>query len=81
MELIQNQKNLDYLAVSLGFHKIFFFKSKSIYILWNSFRWRKSMGLNGELIRFFNRIRWRYWTPYQMMNKCMKELKFLIKKT
>ena len=24
MELIQNQKNLDYLAVSLGFYKIFF---------------------------------------------------------
>ncbi|WP_445737571.1 aminotransferase class I/II-fold pyridoxal phosphate-dependent enzyme [Mariniflexile sp.] len=77
MELMQN-RNLGYLAVSLGFYKTLFSApgtSTSSEIPENE---QKEMGLSDGLIRFSIGLDDDIERTYEMMNGCMKELGILV---
>ncbi|MFD0988844.1 aminotransferase class I/II-fold pyridoxal phosphate-dependent enzyme [Mariniflexile jejuense] len=76
MELMQN-RNLGYLAVSLGFYKTLFSAPGTSTSSEIPLEEQKSMGLSDGLIRFSIGLDDDIERTYQMMNKCMKELKIL----
>ena len=76
MELMQN-RNLGYLAVSLGFYKTLFSAPGTSTSSEISKEEQKAMGLSDGLIRFSIGLDDDIERTYQMMNKCMKELNVL----
>lgn len=76
MELMQN-KNLGYLAVSLGFYKTLFSAPGSSTSSEIPLEEQKEMGLTDGLIRFSIGLDNDIERTYQMMKKCMLDLKIL----
>lgn len=76
MELMQN-KNLGYLAVSLGFYKTLFSAPGSSTSSEIPMEEQKEMGLTDGLIRFSIGLDNDIERTYQMMKKCMLDLKIL----
>lgn len=76
MELMQN-KNLGYLAVSLGFYKTLFSAPGSSTSSEIPLEEQKEMGLSDGLIRFSIGLDNDIERTYQMMKKCMLDLKIL----
>ena len=76
MELMQN-KNLGYLAVSLGFYKTLFSAPGSSTSSEISEDEQKEMGLSDGLIRFSIGLDADIERTYQMMRQCMEELNIL----
>lgn len=76
MELMQN-KNLGYLAVSLGFYKTLFSAPGSSTSSEIPEEEQKEMGLSNGLIRFSIGLDDDIERTYQMMNQCMKQLHIL----
>lgn len=73
MELMQ-QKNLGYLAVSLGFYKTLFSAPGSSTSSEISEEEQKEMGLSDGLIRFSIGLDNDIERTYEMMKSCMKEV-------
>lgn len=78
MELMQN-RNLGYLAVSLGFYKTLFSSPGSSTSSEIPAEEQKEMGLTDGLIRFSIGLDNDIERTYQMMKSCMKELNILEK--
>ena len=76
MELMQN-RNLGYLAVSLGFYKTLFSAPGSSTSSEIPEDEQKEMGLSNGLIRFSIGLDADIKRTYQMMRKCMEELNIL----
>ncbi len=76
MELMQN-KNLGYLAVSLGFYKTLFSAPGSSTSSEIPLEEQKEMGLTDGLIRFSIGLDNDIERTYQMMKKCMLDLRIL----
>jgi len=76
MELMQN-KNLGYLAVSLGFYKTLFSAPGTSTSSEISLDEQKEMGLTDGLIRMSIGLDNDIERTYQMMKSCMKELRIL----
>jgi methionine-gamma-lyase len=76
MELMQN-KNLGYLAVSLGFYKTLFSAPGSSTSSEIPLEEQIEMGLSDGLIRFSIGLDNDIERTYQMMKKCMLDLKIL----
>ena len=76
MELMQ-ERNLGYLAVSLGFYKTLFSAPGSSTSSEIPEDEQKAMGLSDGLIRFSIGLDADIERTYQMMNACMKELNIL----
>ncbi|SFZ94280.1 methionine-gamma-lyase [Flaviramulus basaltis] len=76
MELMQN-KNLGYLAVSLGFYKTLFSAPGSSTSSEIPEKEQKEMGLSDGLIRFSIGLDADIERTYKMMRKCMEELNIL----
>lgn len=76
MEMMQ-EKNLGYLAVSLGFYKTLFSAPGSSTSSEIPEEEQKEMGLSDGLIRFSIGLDADIERTYQMMNSCMKELNIL----
>lgn len=76
MELMQN-KNLGYLAVSLGFYKTLFSAPGSSTSSEIPEDEQKEMGLSDGLIRFSIGLDADIERTYQMMRQCMEELNIL----
>ena len=76
MELMQN-KNLGYLAVSLGFYKTLFSAPGTSTSSEIPLEEQKEMGLTDGLIRMSIGLDNDIERTYQMMKSCMKELKIL----
>jgi methionine-gamma-lyase len=76
MELMQN-KNLGYLAVSLGFYKTLFSAPGTSTSSEIPLEEQKEMGLTDGLIRFSIGLDNDIERTYQMMKQCMKELHIL----
>ena len=73
MELMQN-RNLGYLAVSLGFYKTLFSAPGTSTSSEIPLEEQKEMGLTDGLIRFSIGLDNNIERTYQMMKDCMKEL-------
>jgi methionine-gamma-lyase len=73
MELMQN-RNLGYLAVSLGFYKTLFSAPGTSTSSEIPIEEQKEMGLSDGLIRFSIGLDNDIERTYQMMKKCMQEL-------
>ena len=76
MELMQN-RNLGYLAVSLGFYKTLFSAPGSSTSSEIPEDEQKEMGLSDGLIRFSIGLDADIERTYQMMRQCMEELNIL----
>ncbi|MEN3322181.1 aminotransferase class I/II-fold pyridoxal phosphate-dependent enzyme [Mariniflexile soesokkakense] len=76
MEIMQN-RNLGYLAVSLGFYKTLFSAPGTSTSSEISLDEQKAMGLSDGLIRFSIGLDDDIKRTYKMMNACMKELGIL----
>jgi methionine-gamma-lyase len=77
MELMQ-QRNLGYLAVSLGFYKTLFSAPGTSTSSEISLEEQKEMGLTNGLIRFSIGLDNDIERTYQMMKECMIELGILL---
>ena len=76
MELMQN-RNLGYLAVSLGFYKTLFSAPGTSTSSESPLEEQKAMGITDGLIRFSIGLDNNIERTYQMMKACMKELGIL----
>jgi methionine-gamma-lyase len=76
MELMQ-QRNLGYLAVSLGFYKTLFSAPGTSTSSEIPVDEQKEMGLTDGLVRFSIGLDNDIERTYKMMNQCMKELDIL----
>ena len=76
MELMQ-ERNLGYLAVSLGFYKTLFSAPGTSTSSEIPLEEQKEMGLTDGLIRFSIGLDNNIERTFQMMKDCMKELKIL----